>query len=91
MRLVITFFIPAMEKRAIKWMFQDVSLVRIDIFNNQLGHEPRNPLAFAHEELNLLAAQMMSKPARTSFFDGQDCPPRAADFSQPASLCRHTK
>ena len=91
MRLVITFFIPAMEKRAIKWMFHDVSLVCIDIFNNQLGHEPRNPLAFAHEELNLLTAQTMSKPARTSFSKGQGSSPRAADFSQPAWLCRNKK
>ena len=91
MRLVITFFIPAMEKRAIKWMFHDVSLVRIDIFNNQLAYEPRNPLAFVHEELNLLTAQTMSKPARTSFSEAQDCPPRAADFSQPFGLCRRNK
>ena len=63
-----------MEKRAIKRMFQDVSLVRIDIFSNQLGHEPRNPLAFAHEELNLLTAQTMSKPARINFFEGQGLP-----------------
>src|SRR6202008_2865179 len=67
MRLVITFFIPAMEKRSIKWMFHDVSLVRIDIFDSQFAYEPRNPLAFVHEELNLLTAQTMSKPARTSF------------------------
>jgi hypothetical protein len=72
-------------------MFHDVPVARIDIFNNQLGHEPRNPLAFAHEELNLLTAQTMSKPARTSFSKGQDCSPRAADFSQPAWLCRHKK
>jgi len=91
MRFVITFFIPAMEKRLIKWMFHNVSLVRIDIFNSQLAHEPRNPLAFVHEELNLLTAQMMSKPARTSFSDEQDCPPRTAYFSQPAWLYRYKK
>ena len=49
-----------------------ISLVWIDIFCDQLGHESRNPLAFVHEELNLLAAQMMSKPARTSFFEEPD-------------------
>jgi hypothetical protein len=64
-------------------MFHDVSHLRIDIFNNQLGHEPRNPLAFIHEELNLSTAQTMSKPARTSFSEEQDCPHPTADFSQP--------
>src|SRR5262249_30728024 len=87
MRLVITFFIPAMEKCPIKWMFHNVSLVRIDIFHRQLGHEPRNPLAFVHQELNLLTAQIMRKPARTSFSKQQDCPPSTAEFSQPAWLC----
>jgi len=90
-RLVITFFIPAMEKRAIKWMFRDVSLLRIDIFNNQLGHEPRNPLAFVHEEPNLSTAQTMSKPSRISFFEERYCPHPKADFSQSARLCRHKK
>jgi hypothetical protein len=59
-------FIPAMEKRAITWMFHCVSRVPIDVSNGQPCHELRNPLAFAHEGLNLLAAQMMSKPARIS-------------------------
>jgi hypothetical protein len=40
---------------------------------------------------NLVAAQRMSKPARTSFSEGQDCPPCGADFSQPAWLCEHKK
>ena len=87
MRLVITFFIPAMEKRAIKWMFHDVFRVGIDIFNRQPCHELRNPLAFIHESLNLLAAQMMSKPACISFPEEQDCPPYAAGLSHAARLC----
>jgi len=90
-RLVVTFFIPAMEKRAIKWMFRDVFLLRIDIFDNQLGHEPRNPLAFVHEELNLAAAQTMSKPSRISFSEERYCPHPEADFFQLARLCRHKK
>jgi hypothetical protein len=49
MRLVITLFIPAMEKRAIKWMLYDVALVWIGIFGTQLGYESRNPLAFTHQ------------------------------------------
>src|ERR1044072_2948922 len=63
---VIALLIPAMEKRAIKWMFHDVCLFRVDIFNNQLSHEPRNPLAFVHEGINLSAAHTMSKPSRPS-------------------------
>jgi hypothetical protein len=69
----------------------NVSLVWIDIFGNYLGHELRNPLAFAHEGFNLLVAQLMSKPARTSFFEEQDCPTHAADFSQPAWLWQYRK
>ena len=91
MRLVITFFIPAMEKRAIEWMPCDVSLVWIDIFGNCLGYELRNPLAFVHEGSNLLAAQIMSKPARTIFPEKQDLPRPAVGFSLPAWLCPHKK
>jgi hypothetical protein len=92
MRLVLTFFIPTIEKRAIEWMPCKVSLVWIDIFGNHLGHELRNPLAFAHEGLNLLAAQIMSKQARTSFFEEQQhCRTPAADFSQPVWLWQYRK
>jgi hypothetical protein len=90
-RLVVTFFIPAVEKRAIEWMLCNVSLVWIDVFGNHLGNEPRNPLAFVHEELNLLAAQIMSKPARTTLSEEQDRPPHAVDTSQPTWLCQHKK
>ncbi len=54
MRLIIMFLIPATEKRAIEWMLRNVSLVWIDIFDNRLGYELRNPLAFVHEGFNLL-------------------------------------
>ena len=90
-RLVVTFFIPAVEKRAIEWMLCNVSLVWIDVFGKHLGNEPRNPLAFVHEELNLLAAQIMSKPARTTLSEVQDRPPHAVDTSQPTWLCQHKK
>ena len=80
-----------MEKRAIEWMPCNVSLVWIDIFGNYLGHELRNPLAFTHEGFNLLAAQIMSKPARISFFEEQDGPTYAADFSQSAWLWQYRK
>ena len=89
MRLVIMFFVPAVEKRTIKWVSCDVRLAWIDIFPSQLGHPLRNPLAFVHEGLNLLAAQIMSKPARINFSEEQDRPPEAREFSQPAWLCHY--
>jgi len=91
MRLVVTFFIPAVEKRAIEWMLCNVSLVWIGVFGNPLGNELRNPLAFVHEELNLLVAQIMSKPARTTLSEEQDCPACPVDFSQPTWPCQHKK
>jgi|SRR5215813_5374814 len=90
-RFVISCFIPAMEKRAIKWMFHDVFLARVNAFNTQVCYEPRNPLAFVHEGFNLATAQMMSKPARTSFPETQGCLLRVADLSQPVSLRQNTK
>jgi hypothetical protein len=90
-RLIITFFIPAMEKCAIEWMFPDVFLARLAVFTGQLCYEPRNLLAFVHEGLNLLVAQMMSKPARTSFPEMQHCQRWMADSSQPIWLSRYTK
>jgi hypothetical protein len=80
-----------MEKRTIEWMLCDVSLIWIDIFGNHLGNKSRNPLAFVHGGLNLLAAQMMSKPARISFSEEQACPLHAADFSQPIWLSQYRK
>ena len=35
---------------------------KIDIFSFEFAHEARNPLAFVHGGLNLIAAQMMGKP-----------------------------
>jgi hypothetical protein len=67
-------------------VFCDLSLVRINIVAGQLGHEVRNPLAFIHGTLNLLAAQIMSKPALISSSQGEDRPPQAGDFWRPASL-----
>jgi len=89
--LIITLLVPALKKGTIKWMLCDVPLVWIDILGSQLGHQPRNPLAFVHEGLNLLAAQIMSKPAPINFSEEQDCPPQAGEFSQPAWLCHHRR
>ncbi len=65
-RFVITLFVPATEKRAVKRVLCDIRLTRIDIVITQLSHQLRNPLAFAHGKLNLLAAQIMSKPPTIS-------------------------
>ena len=70
-RFIIPLLVPALKKGAIKWMLCDLGLVWIAIFSSQLSHESRNPLAFAHRGLNLLAAQMMSKPTRSSFPEGR--------------------
>ena len=61
-RFVITLFVPALKERAVKPVFCDVRLSRVDIVITQLSHQPRNPLAFGHGGLNLMAAQRMSKP-----------------------------
>jgi hypothetical protein len=53
----------------------DLGLAWIDAFSSQLCHESRNPLAFAHRGLNLLAAQMMSKLTRSTFPDGKSFRP----------------
>src|SRR5947208_4199826 len=62
-RLIVALFVPATEKRAVKRVLRDVRLARIDIVTSQLSHQLRNPLAFTHGKLNLMAAQRMSKPA----------------------------
>src|SRR5207248_11039555 len=69
-RFIIPLLVPALKKRAIEWVLCDIGLAWIDNFSSQLCHESRNPLAFAHRGLNLLAAQMMSKPTRSTFPDG---------------------
>ena len=58
-----------MKIGAVIWVIRDVDLLKIDIFTDHIRDEPRNPLAFAHGGLNLVAAQMMSKPAQ--LFGGQ--------------------
>ncbi len=90
MSFVITLFVPAMEKRTVKRVACEVCLVRIDIATGQLGHKLRNPLAFVHEALNLLAAQIMSKPALISFSEGEDRLSQAGEFWRPARL-RHPR
>ena len=51
-------------------MTRDCTGAKIDIFSSQFAHETRNPLAFVHEELNLVAAQMMGKLQGFTFPEG---------------------
>ncbi len=44
--------------------------VRIDILAFQFADKTRNPLAFIHEGLNLVAAQMMGKLQGFTFPEG---------------------
>jgi signal transduction histidine kinase len=60
-------------------MLCDVCLTQIDMVTTELSHQLRNPLAFAHGKLNLLAAQIMSKPALisligNSLWSARTCP-----------------
>jgi hypothetical protein len=79
MCFIIALFVPAMEKRTIKRVVCDPCLVRIHIATTQLSHQLRNPLAFVHGKPNLLAAQIMSKPALNSFSEGKERPPQAGE------------
>ena len=88
-RFIIPLLVPALKKGAIKWMLCDLDLVWIAIFSSQLSHESRNPLAFVHEESNLLVAQTMSKRARTGFFKETRHPPQAGELTRPTWLCYH--
>ena len=89
-RLIVALFVPAMEKRAVKRMLCDFCLTRIDAVTTELSHQLRNPLAFAHGKLNLLTAQIMSKPALNSFSEGKNRPPQASELWQQAWL-RHQR
>ena len=89
-RFVITLFVPATEKRAVKRMLCDFCLTRIDAVRAQLSHQLRNPLAFVHGQLNLLTAQIMSKPALNSVSEGKNRPPQASELWQQAWL-RHQR
>jgi hypothetical protein len=52
-------------------MFRDFDPGGTYAFSNEVRDQPRNPLAFVHEELNLVAAQTMSKPAGITFPEGK--------------------
>jgi len=67
---VIALFVPEVKECAIKWMLRDLAPAKIGIFAREFPHQPRNPLAFVHEGLNLVAAQMMGKPRGFTFREG---------------------
>jgi len=60
-RFVVTLLVPALEKRAVIRMRRDAIAGRARFVGGQRFYEPRNPLAFAHEGLNLMAPAMMGK------------------------------
>jgi hypothetical protein len=74
MRLVIALVVPTLKISAIKRMVSDIKLRRILPLANQLRHQLRNPLAFGHEELTLVAAQPMSKLTAIIFSEGKRPP-----------------
>jgi hypothetical protein len=84
MRFVVTLLVPALKKGAIKWMLCQIGAGKVGIARAHLRHELRNPLAFAHEELNLQVALMMSKRAAAIFFE-QFCHPASGRRIHTAS------
>ena len=91
MRFVILLFIPAMKKGAVTRLVCDVSLIRMRFVASQLGYKLRNPLAFVHGKLNLMAAQRMSKPAFNSFPVGKNRLPQACELWQQAWTRYHKR
>jgi len=89
-RLIVALFVPATEKRAVKRMLCDFCMTRVDAVTTQLSHQLRNPLAFVHGKLNLLTAQIMSKPALNSFSERRNRPPQSGELWQQAWL-RHQR
>jgi hypothetical protein len=65
-------------------MTRDVDFPGIEIFADHLRDESRNPLAFVHEELNLLVALMMSKQAGI-IFSRANVPPASGGGTHMAS------
>ena len=86
-RLVIMLLVPTLKISAVIRMTRDVDFPGIEIFANHLRHESRNPLAFIHEELNLLVALMMSKQAGVIFLEQMCRPPQAEELTPPIRLC----
>ncbi len=76
MGFIVTLLIPTLEIGAVKRMMFDVDLRGIDIRAHQIRDEARNPLAFVHEGLNLIAARMMSKPRGFAIPEDPESSPR---------------
>ena len=65
-RFIITLLIPALEKRAVIGVIRQTPAPGAIPSSSQGFDELRNPLAFAHEGLNLTAPAMMGKRRRFS-------------------------
>ena len=63
MCFVVALLVPALKIGSIKWVIGHVRICRICVCANQFRYESRNPLAFVHEEFNVVPARMRSKPA----------------------------
>ena len=61
MRFIVTLFVPALKEGSIVGMVRHQSAAGPGAASLQRLHETRNPLAFAHEGLNLGAPAMMGK------------------------------
>jgi hypothetical protein len=62
-RFVVTLLVPTLKKSAVIRMIRNHGGPALAFTPSQLADQLRNPLAFAHEELTLVAAQAMSKPS----------------------------
>ena len=72
-------------------MFLDFNEGDIRIFSNEFRDQSRNPLAFAHEGLNLVAAQAMSKLVSIILSEGMWRRLPTGEPSQPRWLCHERK
>jgi hypothetical protein len=72
-------------------MFLDFTEGAIRIFSHELRDQSRNPLAFAHEGLNLVAAQAMSKLVSIILSEGMWHRLPTGEPSQPRWLCHERK
>jgi hypothetical protein len=71
-------------------MFLDFNEGDIRIFSNEFRNQSRNPLAFAHGGLNLVAAQAMSKLVSIILLEGMWHRLPTGEPSQPRWL-RHER
>ena len=71
MGLIIMLLVPALEVSQVKRVIRHHVRSRVILGAHQFRDQARNPLAFVHEGLNLVAAQAMSKRAGYIFLEGE--------------------